>query len=135
MLGSSSTTSSRASGAAAGDMGLPDTDPPVARADAVVMGSTVGATTALPLDATWELAGSPRSARKGSRGSHGLAAAPVADRVVLGPAEAPAAAQVGADRPDDGGLRGHPGEQVGPALRVHRVRVERRDGVDEQRAL
>src|SRR5215213_9736341 len=53
MLGSSSTTSNRASGALR--LGLPDTVPPVARSDAVVMCTSVAAPTAVGLDATCEL--------------------------------------------------------------------------------
>ena len=93
MLGSSSTTSRRASGVlrlrSAGHV------PPVARAGAVVWDPSVAAPAAAGLDATCETGRRPVG-RSGSRG-HGPAPPPVADRVVLGPAQPPAAAQVGPD--------------------------------------
>src|SRR3954451_8862523 len=107
MFGSSATTSSRASGGVPGGVWIPDTKPPVGRADAVVMAPSVGTTAALGLDATWELAG-----RASARGCHGPTASPVPDRVVLRPAQPPAPAQVGPDRAHHRGLRGHPGEDV-----------------------
>ena len=113
---------------------LPATDPPVGRAGAVVMRSSVRAPR---LRSVWTLpvnslcGPSARAMLRASAGGrHGPAAPPVADRVVLRPAQSPAAAQVGADRPDGGRLRAHPGEDVvalGP--------VQRGDGVDQQRAL
>src|SRR5215213_7604865 len=117
MLGSSSTTSSRASGLVRPAGELPATDPPVARAETIVMAMSVAPQTGAALDATCELAEGV-SARR-----HGPAAAPVADRVVLRPPQAPPVAEVGADGPDGGGLRRHPREDVvavGP--------VERGDG-------
>src|SRR4051794_19575043 len=63
-------------------------------------------------------------------GGHGPAASPVADGVVLRPAEPPVAAQVGADRADGGGLGGDPGEHV-----VSVGAVQAGHGIDEQRAL
>ena len=126
MFGSSSTTSSRASGVR-GSAELPATVPPVARAGAVVMRRAWRVPAAVALDATCELAW---SAPGSAGGRHGPAAPPVADRVVLRPAQPPPAAQVGADRPDGGGLGADPGEDVVPL-----GPVQRRDGVDQQRAL
>src|SRR5690242_20602029 len=109
MFGSSSTTSSRASGAGRGPGPLiwgPVTAPPVGRADAVVMTPSVGLTPAAVLDATCEQPGCGVSAAPWSRspdlggragGGHGAAAPPVPDGVVLRPAQTPAAAEVGAD--------------------------------------
>src|SRR3712207_2313250 len=160
MLGSSSTTSSRASGVVprAGRPGreLPDTSPPKG-ADAVVMAKRLGAPAAVALDATCESPGR-RSAgsaaggfRAGVRSSlvprcdappgcqpalppeasapgsaprsflaamlprlsaaHRPAPAPVADRVVLGTAQAPPPAKAGAHGAHGAGLRAHPRAQ------------------------
>src|SRR3954471_18564988 len=128
MFGSSSTTSSRASGLVSWEVPwdwLPDTEPPVARADAVVMRTTVGAGAALPLDATWELPGS-----RSTRGRHRAAAAPVADGVVLRAAQSPPRPQVGTYGAHRGGLRRDPGEEVRRG-----VGRQRPDGVGEKAAL
>ena len=123
MLGSSSTTSSRASGAAR-SAELPDT----------ILRWSVRVPSSCPqrrrrplrsvLDATCEVAGSAPSAGRGHRPT----AAPVADRVVLGAAQPPAAAQVGPDGADGGGLGGHPGEDVVGPGRVERRRRRRPAG-------
>src|SRR5947209_20261346 len=118
MLGSSSTTSRRASGAGRpGDAppdtgaadGGPATAPPLGRADAVVMprasGPRLRHTWTVPVRTLGERPAPHRSAG----GGHGAAVAPVADRVVLGAGEAPPAAQVGADRPHRPRLGRHPG--------------------------
>src|SRR3954447_6799924 len=124
MLGSSSTTRRRASGAGRPFGWLPVTAPPVGRADAVVMTTSVTPPASAVLNATCE-----EPERLSAGGRHGASPAPVPDRVVLRPAQPPAAAQVGPHRPDGGGLRADPGEQVlagGP--------LEGGDGVGEQRA-
>src|SRR3954468_19876866 len=126
MFGSSSTTSRRASGAGRPLGWLPVTAPPAGRADAVVMAGSLLPTASPALDGTCELPGKPLAAG----GRHGPALPPVADRVVLRPAQPPPAAQVGTHGPDGGGLGGHPGEEV-VAVRA----VERGDRVGEQRAL
>ena len=77
------------------------------------------------LDATCELRLCDLPVACSAGGRHGPAASPVADRVVLGPAQPPAAAQVGADRPDGGRLGAHPGEDV-VARRGGRARRPRR---------
>src|SRR5215213_4604748 len=106
MLGSSSTTSSRASGVRVRE--LPATVPPVVRAGAVVMWSSVTVPPGVGLDATCELPeGGSREARSAG-GCHRPTAPPVADRVVLRPSEAPAAPQVRPDGADGGGLRPDP---------------------------
>src|SRR5690349_763776 len=125
MFGSSSTTSSRASGVARPAGELPATDPPVARAEAIVMPASVASQAGAALDATCEL---PEGGSR--RGRHGAAAAPVPDRVVLRPPQTPAPAQIRPDRTDGAGLGGNPGEDVVPVRPV-----ERGDGVGEQRAL
>src|SRR4051794_20801755 len=124
MFGSSSTTRRRASGAVLPAVGLPDTVPPVGRANAV-MDVTLTVPTAVSLDATCELPEETSVRRR-----HAPAAPPVPDRVVLRTAETPATAQVGADGPDGAGLGGHPGEDV-----VLREGVQRSHGIGEQRAL
>src|SRR4051794_41249573 len=106
MLGSSSTTRSRASGVARPAGELPATVPPVARAEAIVMAASVARQAGAALDATCELPGDGLSGgRYGlSGGRHGLsgrrhglsggrhrpAPSPVPDRVVLRPSQAPA---------------------------------------------
>src|SRR5687768_10526563 len=100
MLGSSSTTSSRASGVGR-VVAVPATCPPVGRAGAVVMGPSLAAAAGVGLDATCEL-----PERLSAGGRHRPAAPPVADGVVLCPAEPPAPAQVRADGADGGGLGG-----------------------------
>ena len=126
MLGSSSTTSSRASGAAglrtAGHgssgraCGCRRHDPSVAGPAAVLLDATCelpgGPTPGLSRRATWP----GRAASSRSRGA--------------GRGPAPPAPQVGADRPDGGGLRADPREDV-----VAVGAVERGDGVGQQRAL
>src|SRR3712207_2592944 len=115
MLGSSSTTRSRASGALprAGRPGreLPDTSPPEG-ADAVVMREA----SVRRLQSPWTLPVSPlggrprRPVRRSA--AHGPTAAPVADGVVLGSPEAPPPAQVGSHGAHRGGLGTYPGEDV-----------------------
>src|SRR4051794_23405029 len=107
MFGSSSTTSSRASGVARSAGELPATDPPVARAETIVMAAGVGRLPGAALDATCELPGGDSSG-----GRHRPAAPPVADRMVLRPPQTPASPQVRPDRADGAGLGGDPGEDV-----------------------
>src|SRR3954447_7175463 len=141
MFGSSSTTSNRASGTGRVPGVLfwgPDTAPPIGRADAVVMTPTLAAPPSALLNATCEQAGygpcpaCPVGARPGGSAgcAHGAAAAPVTDGVVLGPAQPPAAAQVGPHGPHRRRLRAHPGEEV-----AGRRTVQRCDRVGQQRAL
>src|SRR4051794_29037549 len=115
MFGSSSTTSSRASGAGRPLGWLPVTAPPAGRADAVVMAGSILARASAALDATCELAergltghviaasapgSAPRSpalaamlpALSASGRGHGPAPAPVTHGVVLRPAQSPPAA-------------------------------------------
>src|SRR3954452_22690032 len=103
MLGSSSTTRSRASGVARPAGELPATVPPVARAEAIVMAASVARQAGAALDATCELPGDGLSRRR-----HGAPAPPVPDRVVLRPPQTPASAQVGPDGTDGRRLRTHP---------------------------
>src|SRR6476619_2435561 len=106
MLGSSSTTSNRASGARVSGPGiavgeLPATVPPVTRAEAIVMARSVVVQAGVALDATCELPGTGAGAVRTSAGGrrHGAAVPPVPDRVVLRPAETPPRAQIGPDGP------------------------------------
>src|SRR3954464_4321507 len=109
MLGSSSTTRSRASGVARPAGELPATVPPVARAEAIVMAASVARQAGAALDATCELPGDGLSGRRHglsgrrhglSGGRHRPAPSPVPDRVVLRPSQAPAPTQIGPDRAD-----------------------------------
>src|ERR687889_94877 len=109
MLGSSSTTRRRASGAESLPVLL--TAPPVERAVVVMSRGW-----AHRLEWPWAFPvrslddPGPEGARPSA--AHRPATPPVADRVVLRPAQPPPAAEVRAHRTDGGGLSSHPGEQV-----------------------
>src|SRR3954454_14150704 len=108
MFGSSSTTSKRASGAWV-LLVLPGTTPPDGPCASVVV---MPPGSALVLRTDWTVPVRTLGVAGSGCGSHRPAAPPVADRMVLTAPQTPPAAQVGADGPDGGGLRGDPGEEV-----------------------